>query len=198
MSLLDIALLAIIGVSALLGAWRGFIAAVASVLAWILAGWCAFHYGAEVAWGLTTETPPGYGALVGGYALAFVAVMLFVTLVGWGVGRLVAGIGLSGLNRLLGLVLGAARGVFIVCAVLLLLGLTGVAREPGWHDSPVVSVLGPLAARMNAWLPDWVAEQSVFAQERSGQERFGKPPAPGDNGRVEDLPLPAPLDEGVQ
>ena len=46
-----------------------------------------------------------------------VAVMVFVGLVGWMVGRLVKGVGLSGLDRMFGLVLGLVRGLFIACAM---------------------------------------------------------------------------------
>ena len=81
MSALDLTLLAIIGVSMLFGLMRGFIGALASVLAWLLAGWVAFHYGAEVAAWLSDDGPPGSADLLGGYALSFVAVMVVGSLI---------------------------------------------------------------------------------------------------------------------
>lgn len=187
MSLLDLVLIAVVGVSALFGLLRGFVGTVASILAWLLAGWAAFHYGAAVALWLSDDGRPSTAELFGGYALAFIAVLVFVGLVGWVVGRLVKGVGLSGLDRLLGLALGLARGLFVACAALLLLGLTDMTDEPEWRDSQVIPALLPGAILLRAWLPPWVAERVVF----------GNAAAAGDNDGPVTLPLPAPLDEGV-
>jgi membrane protein required for colicin V production len=183
---LDLSLLALIGVSALLGLLRGFVAAVASVLAWVLGAWAAFRYGAQAALLLADASRPTPGELFGGYAICFVAALLLVGAVGWLVGRLVKGVGLSGLDRLLGLGLGLLRGAFVACAAVLLLGLTAVAREPAWRNSRVVPVLLPGAALLRNLLPRWVAERVDF----------GNAAPTGDNGRHRE-PLPLPLDEGV-
>ncbi|MFT3756401.1 MAG: CvpA family protein [Pseudoxanthomonas sp.] len=187
MPLLDLVLLALIGVSALFGLLRGFVGAIASILAWVLAGWVAFRHGGQVAVWLSDDGQPMITELFGGYALGFVAVMVFVGLVGWFVGKLVKGVGLSGLDRLLGLVLGAARGGVIACALVLLLGFTDLPREPEWQQSRVVPALQPGVDWMRGWLPEWVAERLVFGNNAPS----------GDNG-VHSEPLPLPLDEGVR
>ena len=187
MSLLDLVLIAVIGVSALFGLMRGFVGAAASILAGVLAGWAAFRHGASVALWLSDDGRPSTAELFGGYALAFVVVMVFVGLVGWIVGRLVKGVGLSGLDRVLGMILGVARGLFVACVMLLLLGLTDLPAEPEWRESRVIPALLPGAIWLRAWLPPWVAERIVF----------GNAAAAGDNDGPVTLPLPAPLDEGV-
>jgi membrane protein required for colicin V production len=50
---------------------------------------------------------------------------------------------LGGLDRVLGAVFGAARGLLIVLAAALLAGLTSAPRQAFWRDS----VSGPLLAR---------------------------------------------------
>lgn len=187
MSLLDLVLIAVIGVSTLFGLMRGFVGVVASILAWLLAGWVAFRHGAAVALWLSDDGRPSTAELFGGYALAFVAVMVFVGLVGWIVGRLVKGVGLSGLDRMFGLVLGLVRGLFIACSMVLLLGLTAMSKEPEWRESRVIPALLPGATALRGWLPPWVAEQI----------RFGNAVLAGDNDTPVNSPLPAPLDEGV-
>ena len=188
MPLLDVTLLALVGVSAVLGLLRGFIGVVASILAWVLASWVAFRYGGEVAFMLSDDGQPALTELFGGYALCFVAVMVFVGLAGWVVGKLVKGVGLSGLDRVLGLGLGLVRGVFVACALLLLLGFTRMPQESSWQRSRVVPALLPGALWLRGWLPDWVAERIVF----------GNAAPAGDNDGHANLPLPVPLDEGVQ
>lgn len=186
--MLDLVLLAIIAISALFGLLRGFIGALASILAWLLASWAAFRHGADVALLLADAAQPTPTELFGGYALCFVVVLLLVGLIGWVIGRVVKGIGLSALDRLLGLGLGLLRGGFIACALLLLMGFTGMPRESAWQRSRVVPVLLPGALWLRGWLPDWVAERIAF----------GNAARAGDNDGHVNLPLPVPLDEGVQ
>lgn len=188
MPLLDLVLLAIIATSALLGLLRGFVGVLASILAWVLASWVAFRHGAQVALLISDDGRPTLTELFGGYALCFVAVLVLVGLVGWVVGKLVRGIGLSALDRLLGFGLGLLRGGFVACALLLLLGFTRAPREPAWQRSQVVPVLLPGALWLRGWLPDWVAERIDF----------GNAAPAGDNDGHVNLPLPVPLDEGVQ
>lgn len=168
MAAVDWVLLAIVGVSALFGLMRGLIGALASLAAWVLAGWAAFQFGAEVALLIAADAAPSAGQLFAGYALSFIAVMVVVGVVGWALRKLVHSIGLSGLDRMLGLALGVARGAFIACVVVLLLGLTALPREPSWQASPVVPVFVPGAQWLQAWLPDWVAQQVDLRGESAG------------------------------
>ncbi|MGV8940910.1 MAG: CvpA family protein [Lysobacter sp.] len=168
MSAIDWVLLAIVAMSALFGLMRGLIGVLASLAAWVLAGWAAFQFGAQVALLLASDGEPGAGQLFGGYALAFIVVMVVVGVVGWVVRKLVHSVGLSGLDRLLGLLLGTARGAFIACALLLLLGLTELPREASWQASRVVPVFVPGADWMRAWLPEWVASQVDLHGEAEG------------------------------
>lgn len=183
--MLDLILFALISVSALFGLVRGLIGVLASMAAWLLAGWAAFRFGGAVALQFADGPVATATELFGGYALCFLAALVFVGAVGWIVRRLVHGIGLSGVDRLLGGVLGALRGAFVACVLLLLLGFTHVPREAAWQRSRLVPVLLPGARWLGHWLPEWAARQADFGN--------GAPA--GDNTQQIDLPIP--LDEGV-
>ncbi|MBP3982864.1 CvpA family protein [Pseudoxanthomonas helianthi] len=183
--MLDLILFALISVSALFGLIRGLIGVLASMVAWLLAGWAAFRFGGTVALQFVDGPQPTATELFGGYALCFLAVLVFVGVVGWVVRRLVHGIGLSGVDRLLGGALGALRGVFVACVLLLLLGFTHVPQEVAWQRSQLVPLLLPGAQWLRGWLPEWAAAQADF----------GNGTRAGDNRRQIDLPIP--LDEGV-
>ena len=150
--MIDLVLAAVIGASALFGLLRGFIGALASLLAWLLAGWVAFHYGAQVAGILAEGGTPGATELFGGYALSFIVVMIVVGLIGWLVRLLVKAVGLSALDRLLGLALGLARGALVACILVLLAGFTDLPREPSWAQSRLVPALLPGAQWLSRWL----------------------------------------------
>ena len=88
--------------------------------------------------------------------------LLVVGIVGWLVRKLIHAIGLSGMDRALGLLLGIVRGGFVACVLVLLMGFTTMPREPGWQESRVVPVLLPGAMWLQTWLPDWAAQRVDF------------------------------------
>ena len=185
MSATDWVLLAIVAVSAVFGLMRGFIGVVASLVAWVLAGWAAFRFGAGVGLLLAGDGEPSAGQVFAGYALSFIGVLLVVGLVAWLVRLAVKSVGLSGLDRVLGLALGVVRGGFVACALVLLLGLTSLPRDPEWQASQVVPVFVPGARWMSAWLPEWVSAQVDF----NGTGVPADVPTHEDQGDA--LPLPA-------
>ena len=194
MNPIDLAVLVAIAGSALLGLLRGLVGTVASLVAGLAAGWIAFRHGAALAFWFSDDGAPGATELLGGYAAAFVAVLVLVNLVGWAVRKLVHSVGLSGLDRLLGLALGAARGALVACMGLLLMAFSSLPQEPAWAGSRAVVVLLPGAQWMARWLPDWAAQELDFGNGRPS----------GDNALVDQAgamfeaitgALPVPVDE---
>ena len=53
----DLVLLAIIGISALLGLMRGFVGIVVGAASWLLSGWAAFQFGGAAGRWLAGHTP---------------------------------------------------------------------------------------------------------------------------------------------
>ncbi|MDQ3056875.1 MAG: CvpA family protein [Pseudomonadota bacterium] len=159
MSPTDWMLLAIIALSALLGVMRGLVGVVVSIVAWLLAGLAAFHYGAESAQWLSAGAAPGWRHLFAGYGLSFIAVLVVVGLVGWMLRRMIHSAGLSGLDRTLGFMFGLVRGGVIACVLVLALGFTSMPREPAWRQSLIVPLLIPGAAWLRDWLPPWAADR---------------------------------------
>jgi len=159
MSPTDWMLLAIVAVSALLGLMRGFVGVVVSIVAWLLAAWAAFNFGAESAQWFSDGAAPGLRHVFAGYGLIFLIVLLCVGLVGWMVRRMMHAAGLTGLDRALGFTFGLLRGGVIASVLVLAMGLTSMPREPGWRQSRVVPLLIPGAMWLRSWLPPWAAER---------------------------------------
>lgn len=172
MNPVDLVLLAVIAASVVLAAFRGFVGTIASVVAWLAAGWCAFRYGGELAWWLSGDEPPGATELLGGYVVAFLGVLVLVGLVSWVLRKLLSSIGLGGVDRLLGAALGALRGALVACMLVLVMGFSHLPREQAWGQSQLVPVLLPGAQWLARWLPQWA----------SAKLDFGNGPASGDNG----------------
>ena len=69
------------------------------------------------------------------YALCFITVLIAGAIVSFLVRKLVEGSGLSGSDRLLGMVFGLVRGFALVTLVVLLMGFTPFRRDPWWNES---------------------------------------------------------------
>ncbi|MCX7241380.1 MAG: CvpA family protein [Burkholderiales bacterium] len=135
MQTLDWIFLAIIGVSMVVGLWRGLVYEVLSVLNWIAAFVLAQWFAPEVAQWL----PMSGGSEVLRYAAGFVIVFVVAIFVGgllaFLVKKMVASVGLSPVDRLLGALFGAVRGVVVVLAVAVVAGMTPMRSAAWWLDA---------------------------------------------------------------
>ena len=162
LSWVDIGLLVIVGLSAVVGLWRGFLVEVASILVWGAAFWLAFVYGADVAPLFEHWVAAPSARLFLGYALLFVAALVIGGLATWLLGRVVKSTGLSGTDRLLGLVFGLLRGFALGCVLVLLFGFTPMPADPWWKESRLLPGFQSGAEWMREWLPATVAEHVDF------------------------------------
>lgn len=178
--MIDVLLLVLIGGSTLLGLLRGMVGTLVSVVGWVLAGWLSFRYGESAAFWWSDNGVPSSAELFGGYVGTFIVVLVAVTLVGMLLRSAIKTVGLSGLDRLLGMVLGLLRGALLGCLLVLLMGFTPMTKEPSWAQSRLLPVLLPGAEWLHGQLPDWSVPES---------DSLNPPPA-GDNGAVGGLPTP--------
>jgi membrane protein required for colicin V production len=158
----DIALLVILGLSTLVGLWRGFVVEVMSLAVWIAAFWLAFVYGDAVAPLFDSWVASPSARLLLGYALLFAAALAVGGLATWLMGKLVRSTGLSGTDRLLGLLFGAARGYALAALAVLLAGFTALPGDPWWEQSRVLPAFQRGAEWLRTHLPESVAQEVNF------------------------------------
>lgn len=186
LSSIDWILLAVLALSALFGALRGFVAEVLSMVVWVGAFWLAFVYGANVADGLQAQIHDAAGRLLVAYALVFIVAMVLGSVVSWLVSAMVKSLGLGDVNRFLGLCYGLLRGALLGCVLVLVLGWTALPQQPQWRASPLIPLYQAGAEAMKTWLPKAAAQHvsfdSVLAQgkQKVMQTLAGSAlPAPG-------------------
>jgi len=176
----DYVVLAIIAISMLVGAVRGFVKEAFSLLVWAAAFLIAFQYSGALAMQLENqiELPSVRTSLA--FAGLFIGVLLVGGLLTYLVGMLVEKTGLSGTDRLLGGVFGGARGLALVLALMLVAGLTPVPQDPWWQQSRAIQSLMPLAEWASRFLPDYIRENlQLNAGEKADKQvaatgRYGK------------------------
>ena len=154
----DWAILAILGLSVLVGLWRGLVAELLSLAIWIAAFWVAASFGPAVAAHLEPMISLPIARIVLGYALCFIAVLVVGALVRFAMRRLISGTGLSGIDRLFGMLFGFVRGVLLVTLLVFLVGLTLFTRESWWQQSALLPQFQGLAAWLGQNIPPSVRD----------------------------------------
>lgn len=155
----DYIILGVIGVSALISLMRGFVREAVSLLFLVLAIWLAIALADELAVHLI-----GYIELpslrLGAAFVALLLVMLILGgLVNFILGKLVDKVGLSGTDRVLGMVFGALRGGLLVAVLVFLGEMTVLPQDPWWQQSTLLPHFERLADWLGGFLPDGVSRQ---------------------------------------
>lgn len=135
----DYAVLGVIVVSIVIGLWRGLVSEVMALVIWIAAFWVAWAFGASVSAQFDGLIQTPSLRVLTGYGLCFLAVLLLGALVRYLVSRLVESTGLTGTDRLLGMLFGLLRGMLVVVLLVFLLGFTPFSRDRWWHQSVLIA-----------------------------------------------------------
>ncbi len=162
MSWLDLAILIIILLSALISLIRGFVKESISLLTWIVAGVLAFRYFTPMSSLLEPYVSAPTIRAIAAFALLFVSTLIIGAIVNFIMSQLVSKTGLSGTDKALGVVFGAARGVLIVTMVVLLASLTPMPEASWWQESATVGMFQQLAEWVKAIIPADAVEKFSF------------------------------------
>lgn len=138
MNPLDWAIVAVVGLSALLGLWRGLVREVFALAGWVVAIWLALRHASTL--GAALPFDPGMPSVRTAVAalVIVVGVLIVATLMGWLLGKLLAAVKLGPLDRSLGGLFGLARGLLIVLVLVFLGSRTALAQEPLWRGSTLL------------------------------------------------------------
>jgi membrane protein required for colicin V production len=140
MTPLDVGLCVVVALSAALGLYRGLVRELLALAVWVVAFVAAVLLAEDVAQTLLTGVEGRTVRYASGFTIVFVATIVAGAIVQWLVGRIVATSGLGGVDRLLGLLFGGARGIVAVLVALVALR-PFVAGMDAWQESQLVPVL---------------------------------------------------------
>lgn len=135
----DWTIIAIIALSSLIGVSRGLIKEALSLVNWFAAFVIAMTFKVELA-ALMTElvATPSLRQLAA-FAILFIVTLIAGSLLSGLLAQLVKATGLSGTDRLLGLVFGAIRGAIVVLALVIILPkLIPVTQDGWWQQAQLI------------------------------------------------------------
>lgn len=163
---IDYAILAVVGISAVISLMRGFVREALSLAGWIAAFWIALAFSGRAAILLDAYVSVPSARLAIAFVVLFVGVLLLCGIVLRLCGLLVERTGMSGTDRSLGIVFGVLRGIVIAGLLVLLAGLTPLPRDPWWRQSVLLPHFVGLAHEFRAYLPLDVQRQIDFGAGR--------------------------------
>ena len=159
MTWLDYAVAGVFAASLVVGAWRGLVREVVSILGWVIAFLAANLFAGPLGPVMPQAIPSPELRIAAAYVAIFAGSLMATALVGLLLSRIVKAVGLGGVDRMLGAFFGAVRGLLIVLAAALVAGLTGAPRQSFWRDSASGPLLTQAAQALKPFLPQTFAER---------------------------------------
>jgi len=154
MTALDWIFVAVLLGSLGLGAWRGLVYEVMSVLNWLLAFVLANWLGADLGQRLPLAGTSDVLRQAAGFVVVFIVAAFVGGLVVWLLTKLVESSGLKRVDRSLGAGFGVLRGVILLLAVTAVMEMTPLKASWWWRDSTAAGISVAALKGLKPVLPD--------------------------------------------
>ena len=157
MPIIDIIIAVALVVSIIIGFVRGFVKEAISIATLAIAIWAALYFGPAVggiseSWLSAPELQVWFGRI-----LLFAVILVVGGLLGWGISKLIRLSVLSGVDRFLGSMFGAVRGILLVALFVIAGHFSGFDENEWWSESQLLPHFEVVA--------DWIAEMAPKGYE---------------------------------
>ena len=154
MATVDWIFLAVLVFSMLLGAWRGLVYEVLSVLGWAVSFYAAQYFAPLVALWLPLQSSSESVRYAAAFVLVFVAVVFTAGLLAFLLKKLIEAIGLRPVDRTMGAAFGLVRGVILLLAAAVVINMTALEKSLWWQASRGAPVLNATLKGLKPVLPE--------------------------------------------
>lgn len=169
----DWVILGILAISVLVSLLRGFVREAMSLAVWVLAFWAAFQFAEPAALWFDRFVELPSARLMLAFALIFLVALTLGGLVTYLVGQLVDKTGMSGTDRMVGMIFGAVRGLAMVTALVMLAGLTPFPRDAWWQESRLMPFFERASLWASGYLPETLGGQIGYDVTEPEDENSG-------------------------
>jgi len=153
----DYGILAIVLISAFVSLLRGFVKEALSLTGWVLAFWISLTFAGNMAGMLESSVDSPSLRLIIAFGILFALTLMVTATINFFASRLVKVTGLTGTDRVLGMLFGILRGAVLVAVLVLMAGLTSLPKEDWWNESVLVPQFQTVALWLRGFLPADVA-----------------------------------------
>lgn len=161
----DYLIIGIVGLSAVVSLARGFIREALSLATWVIAIYLAISYASSLTGfvGHYVHTPSMQFIVAAG--IIFFLALIVGTLFASALSKLAEKTGLSGLDRMLGVIFGLARGILLIGVLMLVLEFTPIVEDGVWKQSLLIPKFQPLEKWLKSLIPESLNNQFEFHPE---------------------------------
>lgn len=157
MTAFDYAFLGLLGLSLLLGVWRGLISEVFALASWIVALVAAWRLADFLAAFLVGQIHLPWARWLAAFLIVFVVVLLVLAVLRFTLRELLKVVGLNPLDRFLGAGFGVLRALVVAVLLVAAGGLTTLPKESWWSESVFAPPLETAVIAAKPWLPKELA-----------------------------------------
>jgi membrane protein required for colicin V production len=154
----DWVLLAVLGLSVLIGLWRGLVFEVLSLLGWVAAYFAAQWFSPAMAAHLPVGAPGSALNHAAAFIITFILALIVWSLAARLIRMAVTASPLSVLDRMLGAAFGLLRGLVLLLVVATLVAMTPVRKSPAWGESFGAAWLNAMLQGLKPVLPSEIAQ----------------------------------------
>jgi len=154
----DWILLGVLVFSMLLGAWRGLVYEVLSVLGWVVSFFVAQWFAPDLATRLPVQSASDPVRYAAAFVLIFIATVFAAGLLAFIFKKLVAAIGLAPVDRVLGAAFGVLRGMILLLAATVVIDMTALKTSSWWQESKGAPLLSATLQALKPVLPEKFAK----------------------------------------
>ena len=154
MAAADWVFLAVLGFSMLLGAWRGLVYEVLSVLGWAMSFYAAQYFAPTVSLWLPLQSSSPTVLHAAAFVLVFVAAIFAAGLLAFLFKKLIESIGLRPVDRTMGAAFGLVRGAILLLAAAVVINMTALEKSMWWQESKGAPILDATLKGLKPVLPE--------------------------------------------
>jgi len=150
----DWILIAVLAASMVLGAWRGLVYEVLSVLGWIAAFLMAQWFAPDVAEQLPMQNSDQTLRYAAAFVLVFIGSVFLAGLISALMKKIISVVGLRPVDRVLGALFGLFRGLILLLALSVVVQMTALQESDWWLKSQGGPMLMTLLKGLRPMLPE--------------------------------------------
>jgi len=162
MNWVDYTILAVIGISVVISILRGFTKEALSLAGWVIAAWVALSFADNLQALLEPHITVPSLRLIIAFAILFITTLLLAGLVNYLAVQVIKKTGLSGTDRMIGILFGVARGSLVVAVLVLIGGMTPMPQDPWWRESQLLHYFQDMAIWLRQFLPADIAKNIQY------------------------------------
>ncbi|MCK5889487.1 MAG: CvpA family protein [Methylococcales bacterium] len=159
---IDYCIIGLIFISSLFGLLRGFIKEAFSLFIWLSAIWVSVTFNTKLAYFFTDAINSSELRLAIAFIFLFFGTLFLGVLLNSLLSELVKKTGITGSDRLIGMIFGIFRGLILISILVIIAGLTPLPENTWWKKSTLILPFQSLAIWFRDHLPSDLTDAINF------------------------------------